>query len=137
LDVRFGDDIALTGVTLPATAQAGQPLALTLHWQAITQPARDYTAFAHLVDAQGVKVAQLDWRPYDSAGLLPTSVWQPGQPVVDSQTFDLPGDLAPGVYRLVAGLYFWETGERLPVQGAQAVPNEDVVDLGTIMITDQ
>jgi hypothetical protein len=37
----------------------------------------------------------------------------------------LPPDLAAGSYRLAVGLYFWQTGERLPIaqlDGTQ-VPN--------------
>lgn len=133
LDVRLGERIVLAGVTLPATAQAGSGLPVTLHWRAAGPVDRDYTAFIHLLDAAGATVAQLDWQPHDAAGRLPTSAWPPDRPVGDSQTLDLPDELAPGLYRLIAGLYDWQDGSRLPVQGAQALPG-DVVELGTIEV---
>jgi hypothetical protein len=91
--------------------------------------------FAHLLDAAGNKVAQLDWQPYDVAGRLPTSAWVAGRPVVDSQVLALPDDLPSGEYRLIVGLYNWEDGRRLPAQGADAEPG-DVVTVATVEIRD-
>jgi hypothetical protein len=133
LDVRFGEQIRLRGVTLPERAEAGDALPFTLVWQADAPVDRDYTAFAHVLDGQGNKAAQLDWQPHDPAGRLPTTAWLPGQPVVDTQTLVLPGGLAPGPYRVVAGLYYWQDGVRLPVQGPDAQPG-DVVDLGIVQV---
>lgn len=133
LDVRLGDQIVLDGVTLPHTTRAGADLPFTLHWRATGPVAQDYSAFVHVIDAAGNTVAQLDWQPHDAVGRLPTSAWLPDQPVVDSQTLSLPGELAPGLYRLIGGLYDWQDGTRLPVQGAQALPG-DVVELGTVEI---
>ncbi|HXF64575.1 MAG TPA: DUF2079 domain-containing protein [Caldilineaceae bacterium] len=135
LAVFFGEQIELTGVTLPETAHPGGSLPFTLHWRARGPAPRDYTVFVHLVDGQGQKLAQLDWQPHDHAGRLPMSAWVPGRPVVDSQTLALPAELAPGSYRLIVGLYYWEDGERPPVRGAQPAPGLDNgVELGTILI---
>ncbi len=134
LDARFGDAIVLEGVTVPATtAQPGDELAATFHWRAARTPEADYTAFVHLLDAEGTKVAQLDWQPNDAVGPLPTSTWQPGQAVMSGIALSLPAELAPGDYRLIAGLYAWQDGVRLPVQGADTAPG-DVVDVATIRV---
>lgn len=133
LDVRFGVSLALDGATFPATAQAGTDLPFTLDWRATAPVDQDYTAFVHLLDAAGNTAAQIDWQPQDALGPLPTSAWLPGHPVRDAQTLHLPGELAPGVYRLIAGLYDWRDGTRLPAQGPQALPG-DVADLGTVEI---
>ncbi|MCC6166221.1 MAG: DUF2079 domain-containing protein [Caldilineaceae bacterium] len=133
LDVRFGPSLALEGVTLPATAQAGALLPFTVFWRTDAPVEQDYTAFVHLLDAAGSTAAQIDWQPRDALGPLPTSAWLPGHRVVDVQTLRLPDELAPGVYRLIAGLYDWRDGARLPAQGAQALPG-DVADLGTVEI---
>jgi hypothetical protein len=37
--------------------------------------------------------------------------------VDDPHVLALPPDLEPGIYRLAVGLYFWQTGERLPIEG--------------------
>ena len=137
LDVRFGETIALDGVTAPdAALEAGGELPFTLYWQATGPVDKDYSVFAHLLDAAGNKVAQLDWQPHDVAGRLPTSAWIPGQPVVDSQVLALPDDLPSGAYRLIVGLYNWEDGRRLPTQGAGAEPG-DVVTVATVQVNSQ
>jgi hypothetical protein len=129
----LGDRITLTGVTLPAAAQSGAGLPVTLYGQANAQVEQDYTLFLHLVDGQGTKVAQVDAQPVDAAGRLPTSAWPPGQTVAGTYTLALPAGLPPGDYHVLAGLYFWQDGRRLPVQGAQAQPG-DVVDLGAVQV---
>lgn len=127
LDARFGDALRLQGVTAAGGApQAGRPLDFTLHWQTAAPLPFDYSIFAHLLDAKGETVAQLDWQPRDSAGLLPMTAWLPQQPVPDSQTLALPENLPPGVYRLVVGVYNWQTNARLPVSGDDAEPGDVV-----------
>jgi len=139
LDARFGDAIALEGVTLegvtlPATTvQPGDHLGVILHWRALATPDADYTAFVHLLDAAGEKVAQMDWQPRDAIGPLPTSAWQPGQTVVSGAVLALPADLAPGDYRLIAGMYHWQDGARLPASGESAEPG-DVVGVAVIRV---
>lgn len=127
LDARFGDALRLQGVTLAADEpQAGGPLDFTLHWQADAPLPFDYSIFAHLLNTQGETMAQLDWQPHDSAGLLPMTAWLPGQPLADSQTLALPAGLAPGDYRLVVGVYNWQTNARLPASGPAAEPGDEV-----------
>ncbi|MEZ4658632.1 MAG: DUF2079 domain-containing protein [Caldilineaceae bacterium] len=130
-DARFGDQIVLDGVTPPALAN--RAITFTLAWRATAPLPDDYTAFVHLLDAADKNVAQLDWQPHDALGLLPTSHWIVGQPVVDTQTLPLPDALPPGEYRLIAGLYRWQDGTRLPVTGADALSG-DVVEVGKIRI---
>ena len=86
-----------------------------------------YTAFVHLLDPAGQLVAQSDRPPLD--GFYPTDAWLPGYPVRDRYALALPPDLAPGTYRLVAGLYDPTTGQRLPV-----VDGADAVELGALEI---
>lgn len=131
LDARFGEQIVLEGITPPVLVDGA--IAFTLAWNATAPPLDDYTAFVHLLNAEGQNVAQLDWQPRDALGLLPTSHWIVGQPVVDTQMLSLPEDLAAGEYRLIAGLYRWQDGVRLPVAGADAQAG-DVVEVGKIWI---
>lgn len=133
LDVKFGGMIDLMGADLPTYTQAGIELPVTFVWQASAPVDFDYTVFAHLIDGQGNKVAQLDWQPQDHLGLLPTSAWPVGLPVIDAQKIPLPADLATGEYRLLVGLYNWQDGSRLPAQGDRVVGG-DAVELGPVHI---
>jgi hypothetical protein len=105
-----------------APTELAPTLVLTLTWQAVALPQQapapadqDYTVFVHLLDAEGQKVAQRDSQPCD--GACPTSHWQPGQICVDRHSLDLPAEAPPGPYRLAAGLYLAESGERAAVLG--------------------
>jgi hypothetical protein len=55
--------------------------------------------------------------------------------VNDLMTLDLPVTLPPGDYTLIAGLYDWQSGERLPASGAAARP-DGAAQLGTIRIVE-
>ncbi|HUS15888.1 MAG TPA: hypothetical protein VM536_12860, partial [Chloroflexia bacterium] len=99
-------------------AAPGQALAVTLYWQALAAIPQDYTVFVHVFDAQGVPVAQQDGQPLD--GRAPTSWWAPGEVFRDVHQVDLPADLPPGSYAVQVGLYYWATGERLPLFTAAA-----------------
>ena len=133
---QFWNLINLYGYDLPATTlNPGDKLPFTLHWQSAAPLTVDLTTFAHLRDDAGNTVAQLDWTPQDSLGYLPTSAWQPGRVVVDSQSLSLPDNLPPGEYRLVAGWYYAPTGERLLVTGSGALKTDDgVVEIGSVTI---
>jgi hypothetical protein len=138
LDVDFGGMIHLLGADLPSQAQTGSSLSFTLHWQASAPVDFDYTTFAHLLDAQGNKVAQLDWQPHDRMGVLPTSAWPQGWPVIDTQQLPLPPDLPAGDYFLQIGVYNWQDGSRLQAQGPSMVGGVivggDAVQIGPVRI---
>ncbi|MEW5957985.1 MAG: DUF2079 domain-containing protein [Chloroflexota bacterium] len=130
--VQFWNLIDLQGVELPAgPLKAGDQLPFTLTWQPRAPITIDLTTFAHLLDAQGQVAAQLDWTPQDRLGYLPTTAWQPGRTVVDRQSIPLPGDLAPGSYRLIVGWYYPLTGERLPLTAGGA---GDVAEIGGVAV---
>jgi hypothetical protein len=97
-----GAPIALrTAVVAPATI--GQPLPVVLYWQAEGAVTASYTVFTQLFDPAGTMVSQQDNLPV--SGLAPTDTWQPGSPVRDPYTLNLPADAAPGTYQLHVGLY--------------------------------
>ena len=133
LDALFGDAFRLEGAALPSPDEPTRPLAVTLYWQAERSMPKDYMRFVHLLDAAGNKVAQLDGPPHDQISELPTSAWPVAWRGADGLVLDLPADLPGGVYTIVAGLYDWETGERLPVTGADVAPG-DVVRIGSVEI---
>jgi hypothetical protein len=129
----FYDGIALVDADLATgTPRAGQPLGITLRWLDLTRQPEDYTAFIHLRDAASHTVGQADRQP--TAGSFPTSAWQPGDLVVDRHSLSLPASLAPGRYRLVAGLYHLKTLSRLGARLASGdAPNAEV-PIGSVEI---
>jgi hypothetical protein len=87
----------------------------------------DYHVFVHLLDAEGVRVAQSDNQP--ALWTRPTSSWVPGEPIEDRHALALPADLPPDVYTLIAGVYLPETDERLLTEG-----DEEFVILGNVQV---
>ncbi|MCX6044565.1 MAG: DUF2079 domain-containing protein [Chloroflexi bacterium] len=134
LDAKFGEQLVLQGVTVPELkVKAGNKVVFNLYWQALQPPDFDYAIFAHLLDASGNKVAQLDGQPHDGSGLLPFTAWTPGQSVVESEQLSLPKTVVAGEYQLIVGLYNWQDGKRLPVTGANAQAG-DVVTVAQIQV---
>lgn len=105
-DLNFGGVLALRGY---AWADDG----VVLYWQATGTVAADYTTFVHVVDADGVLLAQADGQP--QAGVYPTSVWLPTERVPDVKRWEVLDGKRP--LRLLVGVYLLETGERLPLVG--------------------
>ncbi len=111
LDVHLGDQIKLLGFDLNSTLNT-QQLKLVLYWQALTEPATDYTVFVHLRDSAGEIVAQQDGPP--AKGAYPTSLWDAGEVIKDEVSVPL-AEVRPGQYEVVVGMYDLASGERLPV----------------------
>lgn len=123
----FGGQLTLRRVLQSSqTPAAGELLAVRLDWEASAQPAAAYSLFLQLLDADGQVVAQRDL-PLRADGLT-SEGWQPGQQAATRAAIALPASLAPGVYRLIAGLYDPQSGARLPTAGA------DHLDLGAIQL---
>ncbi|MHB1294785.1 MAG: hypothetical protein ACYC4R_07280 [Anaerolineae bacterium] len=132
VQVNVGDQVLLTGYSLDVSnAKAGGEVRLTLLWQPTTHLAEDYTVFMHLVDAEGDIATQLDGQPL--AGDYPTSMWQVDEEIEDQHVLALPADLPAGTYTLRVGLYQLDTGNRLPIVGAE--PAADAIELDPIEIT--
>ena len=137
-DVRFGDHIRLTGYDLHTPEpQPGSPLDITLYWNATTTPPANYSFFLHLVGADDPRpLAQIDGNPAVPARL--TQTWDRPEETLISPRFSLPlpDDLPPGDYRVMLGLYNFETGERLPVRDASGAPPGDSRELLRLGVAD-
>jgi hypothetical protein len=81
----------------------------------------------HLLNSGSKVVAQRDLQP--QAGAAPTTTWLPGEILTDAYTLSLPGDLPPGDYRLIAGMYNAASGQRLAVDRGG-----DFVEIGRIAL---
>jgi hypothetical protein len=123
LDANFGGQLRLVGYSVDEPRAA-----LKLVWQASPRAWADYTAFVHLVDAAGNRLAGADAQPP-----VPTSQWARGEVVEDERIVPIPDGLAAGEYRLVVGLYHSDTGERLPLLDAAGALVDDSLLLPVII----
>lgn len=127
-DDRLEGGIRLVGLEFPgaaridtrtaiATVRASRSrgLGAVLLWSAEAGPPENYSVFVHLRDPSGATVAQHDGWP--ACGTAPTAGWSPGDVIIDAHALDLR-HVAVGEYRLVAGFYRPETGERLGIAAA-------------------
>jgi hypothetical protein len=110
LGARLGEAITLEGYTWQLDRGMVQ---VTLRWSSDTFLDADYTVFVHLVDPEDGDrlVGQGDAPPL--GGRWPTSLWLPGIALDDVHTIPLSGDLLPGTYDLLVGIYDPRTGQRL------------------------
>jgi len=90
-------------VTQTGQARPGEALHFVVYWQAETPVTTSYTVFVQLLDEAGQLMAQQDNLPV--IGLAPTDTWQSGVVVRDPYRLAIPPEAAPGVYRLIVGLY--------------------------------
>lgn len=127
MDVLLSDQIRLTGKALSTQeVDSGDVLQLQLNWQAERTPDADYTVFVQLLDERDQVIAQHDAPPV--SGDRPTGGWQPGEQVSDKHGLLVPAGTAPGDYRLIAGMYDPQSGNRLPVN------ESDTIDLGVVRV---
>lgn len=123
LNVTFGEQIVLEGVTLGTTRR--QPLdliELTLYWQATQPIAQRYKVFVQLIGPNGLPLAQQDREPV--SGLAPTDSWTVGDSVADKYALIVPADAPSGLYRLHVGLYsLVDASDRLPIDSPNAIDN--------------
>jgi len=105
---------------------------VTLFWQARGDVAEDYVAFVHLLDDEGRLIAQRDGEPV--GGSRPTSTWPADDVVSDNQCLLIPEGTLPGEYRLIAGMYLADTGERLLVLDERGLASCEAVFLHTIRV---
>ncbi|MFB0546218.1 MAG: DUF2079 domain-containing protein [Anaerolineae bacterium] len=135
-EANFGNAIKLLGYTASAeNARPGDTLQLILYWQALDTVERPYTVFVHLLDEEGRIRAQEDSMPMSN--LYPTDEWEAGEIVVDKY-YDLKVDPAtpPGEYVVEVGLYYWVTGERLPVLDIAGNPQDTRIILTKVRVED-
>src|SRR5205814_242282 len=89
-------------------------LHLTLYWQAQIAMDRNWSIFVHVVDDQGVIVAQRD--RYPGNGALATSLLDPGEIFADDYVIPIPDvTFSPAPAHIEVGLYDLLDSTRLPL----------------------
>ena len=107
-----GDVLRLLGYSLSSDVSTpGGVLGLSLYWQALAPVRADYTVFVHLLAPDDQIWGQGDGPPL--AGYYPTSLWDPGEIVVDERQVNIAANAPAGTYRLAVGLYLLPSGRRL------------------------
>jgi hypothetical protein len=107
-----------------SSARPGESLTITLYWQPQSEIDFDYSSYVHLVAEAGRGITQSDHQL--GGEYYPTSLWRPGEVLRDSHVLTIPQDVAPGVYRLVSGMYRYPSLE--PLGGP--------VDIGLMAVKD-
>lgn len=104
---RFGEDLLLLRASCQRS-ESGQ-VVLSTHWQALSSIQGTPTIFAHVLGADGERMAQMDGEPLQ--GLYPLSLWQPGDVVWDLRSSEAsssgPVSVALGIWDPVRGTR-WE-----------------------------
>jgi len=134
VDYQLGGWVSLFGYDLPQhSAVAGDSVGVKLYWKGLAPMDEDFTAFVHLVDAEGSIIAQDDKQPL--GGSWPTSDWRVGEAVPDSYVLTIPPDTAPGGYQIRAGLYRLADSVRLNVEGESGRIVDDSIILDELSIS--
>ncbi|MDH7489342.1 MAG: DUF2142 domain-containing protein [Anaerolineae bacterium] len=118
---RLGGLVELVDWRAEALPNAPGRVVVRLWWRAVAAPSADYTAFVHVVDADGNIVAQHDGIP--AAGDYPTRWWLPGQVVEDVHILGQDSPISPGAYMIRAGLYRTDTHEPLLLEDGAGAAN--------------
>ena len=129
LDVAFGEHIRLLGFNAGAlAARQGQPVRLTLFWQAVTPVPANYHVRLRLVSSSGRVWWESEEHPV--SGLYPTAAWKPPEVIPDYHEITPDASVPPGDYRLDVGLFPPFVRQGLPIAGS----GEDYLTLGTVRL---
>lgn len=121
---RYGEGIILQSYSIEPREpiSPGDPLGVTLVWEATSVPEVSYNVFVHIYGVDGSILAQHDGVP--GQGQFPTSTLAAGQRVIDRHGIMLPPDVAPGAYDMAVGLYDPQSGERVSVTLSDGIVND-------------
>lgn len=135
LRANLGDQVELLGYDQDQTEVAhGEALHLTLYWRALSRMETSYTVFTHLLDGANQVRGQQDNPPV--RGNYPTTLWLPGEVVIDEYALVVDADAPVGDHVVEIGLYVAETGQRLPVLGEDGQFIGDRLLLSEVRVTE-
>jgi hypothetical protein len=123
----LGDKVRFLGYNIESGFRPGDNIHLTLFWQALQDMDTSYTVFCHLIGPDGRVWGQKDMPP--AAGFHPTDSWVDKEIVRDQRDILTDPSGPTGMYTFHIGMYFPQTGERLPVIAADGDPEGDHIVL--------
>ncbi|MBN1639648.1 MAG: DUF2723 domain-containing protein [Anaerolineae bacterium] len=117
--------------------EPGERLRVVLEWEALQPVQENYKVFVQLLD-MGLQIRAQGDDKAPLRGSAPTLLWFPrwrrGMRLADSYELDLPGDLAPGRYALVTGMYGFTTFRRVQTVTAGGDLEGDWITLGHLRV---
>lgn len=103
-DIDLAGAVRLQGYDqAPRSPRPGDTVRVSLYWQPQRALAAVYHSFVHVVDTAGQPIAQSDHQP--GGVYWPSTLWQAGELLRDDHWLTILPETAPGVYRLLVGLY--------------------------------
>ncbi|MCL7452218.1 MAG: hypothetical protein M8467_04125 [Anaerolineae bacterium] len=132
--IDFPVPASLVDWRVPQAAAPGEVLQVDLVWRALGKIDAYYSVYVKLLDAEGNVVTSWDGQPRD--GQAPTLLWVPGEHIDDVVSLAVPGDLGPGDYGLVTGMYRAEDLAGCLTLDAAGRPVAEIF-LGTIRVGTQ
>lgn len=99
----LGRDLTLLGIDVADAVRAGDPLSLTLVWEANSDISTDYVLAVRLINGQGREVQYWLGRPVLSSH--PTTEWQSGEVVPDTWDITIDPSLSAGTYWVEVEVY--------------------------------
>ncbi len=110
----------------------GREFPIQLLWQVIGATGENWTVGLYLLDGESQVKAQDDHMPCDNSYL--TSVWQPGEVIVEDRRLAIPPELPSGEYALGIAFYRLSDGARLPVFDSTGAEGGTLLKIMRIMI---
>ncbi|MGQ9681632.1 MAG: glycosyltransferase family 39 protein [Anaerolineae bacterium] len=134
LDLHYEEGVSLSAYGLARTrVQYRQKVALSLSWQAHSNPANNVAISLRLIDDQGRVWVQKDHWLVTEDG-RPSNAWQKGERGIWKTSFDLPPGMPPGPYRLKAIVYHADTLAPLAPVGADGAPLPAEFSLSDVLV---
>jgi uncharacterized membrane protein len=104
----------------PVLLKRGQPVRISLYWEALAAPEAERTISVRILDRSGIPIVLHDNMP--GQGKKPTSWWREGWKIRDVYYLDLPPTVQPGEGTVAVLVYDSHTSEMVPSdEGSQAL----------------
>jgi hypothetical protein len=131
LPVDFGHTVELLGWEAPKAGAPGSTARWTTFWRvkAKARTAVQLKVFVHVLDGQGVVIAQQDLYT------VPAGTWQADDILIHGLQMAVPEDTPPGTYSVEIGWYEAESGQRLTVYREEHKAGDHLL-LGPLQISD-
>jgi 4-amino-4-deoxy-L-arabinose transferase-like glycosyltransferase len=127
---NFEDKLELLGCDLETTAaRHGGAVRISLYWQALVDPQRDYMVSILITDEAGEVLGEIKREPVD--GLYPTSLWSEGEVLRDRFAVVIDQSIPEGRHRLWVRVWDPETRSYLRLVDS----GEDRVRVGKVYVT--